>query len=244
MGAWDSFTSALGSFASGVGSTVQSILTNPVVQNTGAQLLQQYVTSKQTPRVAPSPYAYQPVTNTQLMNPYSAYYNPAQAGTARQIQARSGPGRVVATPQAYPTQLQNRLARGAPGAVPMSLSAGDILTQAGRGIMDVLLPSGGSPVPAFPGMDVITSPGTYGGGVFGEVAERVTGAIAGRPSMFAYGQTRARALPMLEAVHPETGKVHYWRHLGRPILFTGDLAVCKRVSRVRGKLNRGRPRPR
>ena len=99
-------------------------------------------------------------------------------------------------------------------------------------------------MPAFPGMDVITSPGTYGGGVFGEIAERVTGAIAGRPTMFSYGQTRARPLQMLEAVHPETGKVHYWRHMGRPILFSGDMAVCRRVGKVHSRLNRARPRKR
>jgi hypothetical protein len=53
-----------------------------------------------------------------------------------------------------------------------------------------------------------------------------------------------RALRMIEARSPTTGKMHYWKHMGTPILFSGDLANCKRVGKVQARLNRARPRKR
>ncbi len=244
MGFWDSVSSGLGSFATGVGSAIGSVVSNPNFQNAAISLGTQYLSNAIQRRSAPPP------------SPYAAYPTVSYAGGARQFAVQQPQQRYV------PTQIQtnrNRQLRLNPGTIAPGTVAGRRIGSvaplgfspslapaigAGTGILNQLLP-GGFQVPALLGMgELITSPGTTGGGIFSEIGERLTGAVAGRGSMFAYGQTRARALPMLEAVHPETGKVHYWRHMGRPILFTGDMAVCKRVNRVRGKLNRGRPRPR
>jgi len=64
------------------------------------------------------------------------------------------------------------------------------------------------------------------------------------PTMFKPAQATARAVRMIEARSPTTGKMHYWKHMGVPILFSGDLANCRRVGKVQARLNRARPRKR
>lgn len=58
------------------------------------------------------------------------------------------------------------------------------------------------------------------------------------PAMFKQGAPSARAITMIEGRNPITGKMHYWRHMGRPILFTGDIANVRRVKRARARLTR------
>jgi hypothetical protein len=117
---------------------------------------------------------------------------------------------------------------------------------------------GGTPVQGFTGFsgaDILEgvggllslpapAPGTVGEGIFSEIGERVRGAVSGCPTMFAATPATVRPLGTLEAVNPATGKMHYWKHMGRPILFSGDLAHCRRVGKVHARLNRARPRKR
>lgn len=53
-----------------------------------------------------------------------------------------------------------------------------------------------------------------------------------------------RARSMLHAINPATGKLTTWKNMGRPILYSGDMAAKKRVDRVARQAARGRRRPR
>lgn len=56
-----------------------------------------------------------------------------------------------------------------------------------------------------------------------------------------------RAQRAIEARHPTSGRIVTWLHAGRPLLYTGDLAACKRVNRIAGRAMRrmgGRRSPR
>ena len=64
--------------------------------------------------------------------------------------------------------------------------------------------------------------------------------VNGATSPFGAGR-RLRAKPF-RISHPETGDDVWFRPAGRPILFSGDLSACKRVSRVARRARRARPR--
>jgi len=70
---------------------------------------------------------------------------------------------------------------------------------------------------------------------------------AASPGRFFQPTTRS-VVPIrdLTDVNPATGKTHFWRHMGTPVLFSGDLATVRRVSRIASRVNRrlGRRRPR
>lgn len=74
-----------------------------------------------------------------------------------------------------------------------------------------------------------------------------TGALAVSPGRF-FQPTMRSVVPIrdLTDVNPATGKTHFWRHMGTPVLFSGDLATVRRVSRIASRVNRrlGRRRPR
>lgn len=102
-------------------------------------------------------------------------------------------------------------------------------------------------VGAAPGFGGVTlAGGTSGFGLLSELAERAGGLFGGQTTFFTAGQVTARAVRDITQVNPVTGKIEFWRHMGRPVLFTGDLATVRRVSRVASRLNRrlGRRRPR
>lgn len=85
---------------------------------------------------------------------------------------------------------------------------------------------------------ISTTPGTTGGGFLAETGERLSGLIGGKVSLFRYPTgNRARAIPVVAVPHPETGQPVYFRHVGRPILFSGDVATAKRVRRVASRLH-------
>ncbi len=49
----------------------------------------------------------------------------------------------------------------------------------------------------------------------------------------------ARAVSLMMQVNPDTGKLHYWRHVGTPILYSGDVSHCKTVNRILNRARRG-----
>ncbi len=85
------------------------------------------------------------------------------------------------------------------------------------------------------------------GGVGTALQQRQAGALAVSPGRF-FQPTMTSVVPIrdLTDVNPATGKTHFWRHMGTPVLFSGDLATVKRVSRIASRVNRrlGRRRPR
>jgi len=98
------------------------------------------------------------------------------------------------------------------------------------------------PAPRWPGGAQV--PGPYTSGPPYADLPAYSGGNGACPTMFRPAQATARAVRMIEARSPTTGKMHYWKHMGTPILFSGDLANCKRVGRVQARLNRARPRKR
>lgn len=81
-------------------------------------------------------------------------------------------------------------------------------------------------------------PGVAGGLFAGEALEAFQGPAAGTP-MFALTAAGARA-QRFRAQHPTTGKDVWFLPAGRPILWSGDLAACKRVKKVARRASRKR----
>ena len=59
-----------------------------------------------------------------------------------------------------------------------------------------------------------------------------------------YAQRTASAAPSFFATQDASGRLKWYRSAGRPILWSGDLAAARRVSRVAARASRGRGRPR
>lgn len=57
---------------------------------------------------------------------------------------------------------------------------------------------------------------------------------------------RPRAQQLVMQQNPVTGRMHFWRHVGHPILYSGDVSHCRTVNRILGRASRkaGRRRPR
>jgi hypothetical protein len=49
---------------------------------------------------------------------------------------------------------------------------------------------------------------------------------------------RYRAISLVTQEAPD-GSTHYWRHVGRPVLFSGDVSHCRRVNKILGRARRG-----
>lgn len=47
---------------------------------------------------------------------------------------------------------------------------------------------------------------------------------------------------LIMQLNPSTGKPTFFRHAGRPIMFSGDRALCKRVDKIARRAGRSRPR--
>lgn len=47
-----------------------------------------------------------------------------------------------------------------------------------------------------------------------------------------------RAVPSITARHPTSGSLNTWLSMGRPVLYTGDLAACKRVNKIASRVAR------
>lgn len=47
-----------------------------------------------------------------------------------------------------------------------------------------------------------------------------------------------RAIPSITARHPTSGSLNTWVSMGRPVLYTGDLAACKRVNKIASRVAR------
>ncbi len=56
------------------------------------------------------------------------------------------------------------------------------------------------------------------------------------------GAVTVRAAREVQFMNPVTGKIVTYLNAGRPVLFTGDFAACKRVNRIAARARRRRPR--
>ena len=55
------------------------------------------------------------------------------------------------------------------------------------------------------------------------------------PSFFKAGGMTARPVRFITDVNPATGELVFWEHAGRPILFSRDLGVVRRVRKIAAK---------
>ena len=52
------------------------------------------------------------------------------------------------------------------------------------------------------------------------------------PSFFKPPSATSRPIRFITATNPATGALTFWEHAGQPVMFSRDLAVCKRVRRI------------
>lgn len=89
---------------------------------------------------------------------------------------------------------------------------------------------GGAVIPSQGGLISAESAIPFAGRVFNTTQNLNTGAVS----------VRARRLLMFQ--NPMTGSPVWFKNVGRPILWSGDLATCKRVNRIARRVARRRPR--
>jgi len=77
-----------------------------------------------------------------------------------------------------------------------------------------------------------------------DILERIGGGLGlegdiEREATF-YRPTRSgfAAVPEIMARNPATGRINTWRNAGRPVLYSGDLATCKRVNKIGSRFAR------
>lgn len=105
--------------------------------------------------------------------------------------------------------------------LPSLPSLGGIV--ASGGLLGSLLPGG-------PPSGVMTSstPGVFAGGPLD----------AFRPDFYRAGAQSYRARKLIPVQSP-SGELSYWRHVGRPVAFSGDQGHCRRLAKVARKLGGG-----
>lgn len=64
------------------------------------------------------------------------------------------------------------------------------------------------------------------------------GSISARGGPFFEGRTKLRTRRILQFTHPETGKIIWYRNMGRPILWSGDRSTVRRWNRNVGPARR------
>ena len=79
---------------------------------------------------------------------------------------------------------------------------------------------------------------------FGEDFSQAMGLDQANPGVF-YKPTRAGASAknLILQRNPVTGNPGFWKYMGRPVLFSGDLSTCKRVDKLARRAKSARRRP-
>jgi hypothetical protein len=224
MGFLDDWVKPIGSFVGGIAPSLISLWQAKEDRDWQLEManIQAKAAAQQPvyyPTAAPSPAAIPQVPYAQI-NPMPTAIN-IPAGPRRP--AISGPAMTTRAPSTFtPLPLGGAPAMpGIPAALPGGAPAGlgDIAQQIWNfpGVPGLMQPS----VPAVPsGPTMVPGQGFFRAGVTG-----------------------ARALSTVIVQNPATGQLVWYRNMGRPILWAGDLSACKRVKRVASKARRySRPR--
>lgn len=143
-----------------------------------------------------------------------------------------------------------RLAQGVFGG-PTLTGGVPAVAQAGVGggqmaALGALVPAVTSRLPQIGGAIARAIPGIVGGVAVGEAIDIAAGGAPGfggggngmGGQLFRQGPARVSPIRELHAVNPMTGRIEVWRHMGRPVLFSGDFAAVRRVSRVSARARR------
>lgn len=64
----------------------------------------------------------------------------------------------------------------------------------------------------------------------------------GTPFFHGAGQVGQRPRSLIMQLNPSTGTPTFFRHAGRPIMFSGDRTLCKRIDKIARRAGRSRPR--
>lgn len=87
-----------------------------------------------------------------------------------------------------------------------------------------------------------TPPGSIDMGPLGSFLQNLGGTAAQGPacSLFLPPRTGPHSRPqqLVMQQNPDTGRMHFWRHVGQPILYSGDVSHCKRVAKILRKSGR------
>lgn len=148
------------------------------------------------------------------------------AGTLANIGANIAQGLITAKTQKKLLKAQMGIGQFTP--MGAGFGAGGIMGTVGSMLG---LPGYDQPtqMPAMPGTGVVSSAINYLQG------QTVCPDMFRRPA----AGPRSRAISLLSAINPDTGRLHFWRHVGHPILYSGDVSHCKTVNRILGRARRG-----
>lgn len=78
---------------------------------------------------------------------------------------------------------------------------------------------------------------TGGGGMMAGVTSGGSSTAGSPVGLFRMPVAGPRAVPLslISQPSPSTGRTHYWRHVGQPIMFSGDVSHCRRVNKLLAK---------
>ena len=101
------------------------------------------------------------------------------------------------------------------------------------------------PVSALPGGAPVMQAGlgdVFGGLLGSAFGPSLTPQGATCPTLFRQAPQTLRAVRSFHITNPSTGKEVFYRNVGQPILFSGDLTVCKRVEKIARRAKRAAKR--
>ena len=162
-----------------------------------------------------------------------------------------GPGSGVALPTGgirTPVGVSAGIPRQVPNIfqdVPFAQTFTDLIRAGVPPTLPAIFPTGIFAPPTQPGgfqamPPFVSSKLEAGGGVL--ALPSTAGFAGGCPSLFSAGGMSARPISMFMVPNPVTGKPTFFKHAGRPILFSGDLRACKTVNRIAARARRVRGR--
>lgn len=169
---------------------------------------------------------------------------PPTAGTLQQQidqAAREGTGGPFTTPESGLGQLIPNIFQDFPFAQTFT----DLIRAGVPPTLPAILPTGifpplGGPQKMPPAPSSKMEALGPGAGVF--LPSSTAGFAGGCPSLFSAGGMSARPVSMFMVPNPVSGKPTFFKHAGRPILFSGDLRACKTVNRIAARARRVRGR--
>lgn len=169
----------------------------------------------------------------------------------------------LAIPTSLPRTTRSQTGGATPSIIAGARTVGGLRFAGGGGSFDIptnlfqretrteakemaVLPGGAAPFAAGAlgrlGTQVL---GGAAGGALATLLGDDAPSIGGGGGLFTVGPAGGiRTRRMFAVPHPVTGFPTFFRHVGRPILFSGDLAVCKKVNKVAARARRASPRRR
>jgi hypothetical protein len=126
---------------------------------------------------------------------------------------------------------------GGGGGLPGTPVLGSSFAAPALGALGGLLGRGAASVGGVIARNPVIS-GTVGGVLAGEALDAFQN--GGGTAFFRQTMSGARAIPLVMIPNPVTGAPTFFKHAGRPILFSGDLTAAKRVNKLAMRARRKR----